>query len=153
MIRLAKQKDIARIAEILVFTKRVNFRPIFQDDAYSFNELQVVSVMKEYEQNPRLLQHTWVYDDGIIKGMIHIEEDEIKKLYVDTFFASMGIGAKLITFAITTFDVVFLWALEANTRGLAFYKTHGFEYQGIWQYEEGTSEHLLKLERKQEVSL
>ena len=31
-IRRANKEDISRIAEILVFTKRVSYRPIFQND-------------------------------------------------------------------------------------------------------------------------
>lgn len=36
MIRKARKEDISRIAEILVFVKRIKFRPIFQDDDFSF---------------------------------------------------------------------------------------------------------------------
>lgn len=39
MIRRATIDDISRIAEILVFVKRMNYRPIFQNDDYSFGEL------------------------------------------------------------------------------------------------------------------
>lgn len=48
MIRKARKEDISRIAEILVFVKRIKFRPIFQDDDFSFGELQVISVAKQY---------------------------------------------------------------------------------------------------------
>ena len=73
MIRKAVTQDVSRIAEILVFVKRIKFRPIFQDDDYSFGELQVLSVAKIYSEQ-ELLDHIWVYDDhGIVKGMIHIE--------------------------------------------------------------------------------
>ena len=37
MIRKAEPKDISRIAEILVFTKRMKYRSIFHNDEYSFN--------------------------------------------------------------------------------------------------------------------
>ena len=47
-IRRAAVQDLSRIAEILVFVKRISFRPIFQNDAYSFGELQVLSVAEEY---------------------------------------------------------------------------------------------------------
>lgn len=146
-IRNAKQQDISRIAEILVFVKRINFRPIFQDDAFSFGELQVLSVAKEFTDHPSILNHIWVYDDGIVKGFICIDGQEVKQLYVDYFFESAGIGGKLLEFAIKQYDVCYLWALEKNERALAFYNKHGFYYKGIWQYEEGTTEHLLKMER------
>ena len=47
-IRKATPKDLSRIAEILVFVKRMKFRPIFQDDDYSFGELQVLPVAEQY---------------------------------------------------------------------------------------------------------
>lgn len=51
MIRKAKCEDLSRIAEILVFVKRMKFRPIFQNDDYSFGELQVLNVAKTYEES------------------------------------------------------------------------------------------------------
>jgi putative acetyltransferase len=82
VIRKAEPKDISRIAEILVFTKRMKYRSIFHNDEYSFNELQVVKVADEFN-DPELLDKVWVYDDGIVKGMIHLEGKEIAELYVD----------------------------------------------------------------------
>ena len=79
-IRQATPADLSRIAEILVFDKRINFRPIFRDDDYSFNALQVLKVAKDYAK-PEILNHIYVYDDGIVKGLIHIEGTEIKELY------------------------------------------------------------------------
>ena len=56
-IRRAEEKDISRIAEILVFNKRVNYRSIFQNDAFSFGELQVLKVADEYLHDKELLQY------------------------------------------------------------------------------------------------
>ena len=72
MIRKAKKKDLSRIAEILVFVKRIKYRPIFQNDDYSFGDLQVIKIAEEYS-NPEKLDNIWVYDDGIVKGMIGYE--------------------------------------------------------------------------------
>ena len=146
-IRKAKQEDISRIAEILVFTKRMNYRSIFHNDKYSFGEMQVLSVAQEYFDNPDSLNYIWVYYDEFVRGLIHVEDKEIKELYVDHFFESYGIGGKLIEFAIKNFDVQYLWVLEKNERAISFYKKHGFRYKNEWQYEEGTTEHLLKMER------
>ena len=51
MIRKATIEDISRIAEILVFVKRMNYRVIFRNDAVSFGEIQVIPVAEEYS-NP-----------------------------------------------------------------------------------------------------
>lgn len=84
MIRKARKEDISRIAEILVFVKRIKFRPIFQDDDFSFGELQVISVAKEYIDEG-IIDNIGVYDDGIVKGFIRVEGNEIVELYVDYF--------------------------------------------------------------------
>ena len=146
MIRNAEPKDLSRIAEILVFTKRIKYRSIFHNDEYSFNELQVVKLVEEYG-NSKALDNIWVYDDGIVKGMIHLEEKEIAELYVDYFFWKEGIGSKLVEFAKEKFDSKFVWTLEKNEDAIHFYEAHGFMLNGKRQLEEGTPEYIVMLER------
>ena len=146
MIRKAEPKDLSRIAEILVFTKRMKYRAIFHNDEYSFNELQVVKVADEFK-DPELLDKVWVYDDGIVKGMIHLEGKEIAELYVDYFFWKEGIGSKLVEFAKEKSDAKFVWTLEKNDDAIRFYVTHGFKLNGKRQLEEGTPEFIVMLER------
>ena len=144
-IRKAAIGDVSRIAEILVFVKRIKFRPIFQNDDYSFGELQVLPVAKEYSE---LLDRIWVYDDGgIVKGLIRIEGEEVRELYVDYFFQNMGIGSELIEFAKNRFDVRFLWAIEKNTDAIRFYQAHGFHLTDRKQFEGGTTEYLVMMVR------
>ena len=145
-IRKAEAKDLSRIAEILVFAKRIKYRAIFNNDDYSFNELQVVKLVEEYSK-PKILDNIWVYDDGIVKGMIHIEGKEIVELYVDYFFWGQGFGAKLIEFAREKYDVRFLWVLENNVDAIKFYEAHGFAANGKRQLEEGSSEYVVMMER------
>ena len=149
MIRKAEPKDISRIAEILVLTKRMKYRSIFNNDEYSFNGLQVVKVADEFK-DPELLDKVWVYDDGIVKGMIHLEGKEIADLYVDYFFWKEGIGSKLIEFAKEKFDVKSVWTLEKNGDAIRFYEAHGFKLNGKRQLEEGTPEYIVMLERESE---
>ena len=146
MIRKAEPKDISRIAEILVLTKRMKYRSIFNNDEYSFNGLQVVKVADEFK-DPELLDKVWVYDDGIVKGMIHLEGKAIAELYVDYFFWKEGIGSKLIEFAKEKFDVKSVWTLEKNGDAIRFYEAHGFKLNGKRQLEEGTPEYIVMLER------
>ena len=70
--------------------------------------------------------------------------------YVDPCFQSGGIGKKLIEHAISTFDADHLWALEKNTRAIAFYHRHGFMENGEKELEEGTTEYIAKLIRVEE---
>lgn len=145
MIRPATRDDLSRIAEILVFVKRVKFRPIFQNDDYSFGELQVLRVAEQYTS---LLPCIHVFDDsGIVKGLIHIEGNEIVELYVDYFFWDQGIGSRLIEFAKENYPVTFLWAIEKNTDAIRFYEAHGFHLTDTKKFEEGTTEYLVKMER------
>ena len=146
MIRKAEPIDISRIADILVFTKRMKYRSIFHNDDYSFNELQVVKVANEFK-NPELLDKVWVYDDGIVKRMMHLEGKEISELYVDYFFWKQGIGAQLIEFAKEKYDSRCLGTLEKNKEAIHFYETHGFNLNGKRQLEEGTPEYIVMLER------
>ena len=146
-IRKATAEDVSRLAEILVFVRRINFYPLFGDAGYAFGEQQVIPTAKEYLSDPALLERTYVYDDGIVRGLIEVKGQEIVKLYVDHFFQGQGIGDKLLTFALQQFDIRYLYALEKNTGAIRFYEHHGFTFRGEWMYEEDTTERLLKLER------
>ena len=144
-IRRAEEKDISRIAEILVFNKRINYRSIFQNDAFSFGELQVLNVADEYFHDKELLARTWVYDDEFVKGMIEICGEEVNTFYVDDFFQSSGIGAKLLKFAVEKHGCNFLWTLEKNTRAISFYERNGFHMSGDKKLATGTAQYLVKM--------
>ena len=143
-IRKAAPEDISRIAEILVFVKRIKYRPIFQNDEYSFGELQVLSVAEKYGE-PTILDNILVYDDGFVKGLIRIEKNEIVELYVDYFFQGQGIGSRLIEYAKENYPVDFLWVIEKNTDAVRFYEAHGFHLTDIKRPVESTTE--VKMER------
>ena len=151
MIRKATEKDLSRIAEIFVFNNRINYFPIFKSEEYSFGELQVVSMIDHYFGQEEVLENLYVAEEcGIVKGFMEVHGTEICKLYVDPCFQSGGIGKKLIEFAISTFDADHLWALEKNTRAIAFYHRHGFMENGEKELEEGTTEYIVKLIRVKE---
>ena len=147
-IRQANEQDVSRIAEILVFNNRVNFYPIFRDDEYSFGELQVVTVADQYRKDKAALENTYLYDDGVVRGLIRVEHGEIKKLFVDTFFQRRGIGGKLIKFAIKEKQADRLWALEKNIGAIRLYERYGFRLTGEKTFEDGTTEYLVELERR-----
>ncbi len=144
-IRRAEKKDVSRIAEILVFGNRVTFYPIFRDDGYSFGELQVVPMARKYEEDGELLARTFVYDDGVVRGVVQVKGDEVEKLYVDPCFTGRGIGGQLIEYAKEKLGVTWLWALEKNTDAIRFYERHGFVLTDEKVFEEGTKEYLVKM--------
>lgn len=143
-IRKATIDDLARIAEIVIFNYRLNFYPIFKNDDYYFHELQVPTIMKQYEST---IDHMWVYDDGAVKGMIQIENREIKKLFVEPVLQGNGIGSELLTYAIEKHNANTLWALEKNTRAIRFYERHGFRNSTDKKLEDDTTEYLVRLEK------
>ncbi|MBD5507902.1 MAG: GNAT family N-acetyltransferase [Lachnospiraceae bacterium] len=146
-IRKAVPEDISRIAEILVFTKRMNYRPIFRNDKVSFGEIQVLPLAQEYLKNPELLNTIWVYDDEFVKGVLHVEDSQIQELYVDSFFQNQGIGASLIDFAIQKCQAKSLFVLEKNTGAIRFYEKHGFVLTKERQLEPGTTEYIVRMEQ------
>ena len=99
-IRQAQEKDVSRIAEILVYNNRVNF-------------------FHEYLRDKERLQNTFVFDDGVIRGFIQLSAREIQKLYVDTFFQNMGIGAALISFAVKEKQSNLIPELSGSTKSMA----------------------------------
>lgn len=129
-IRKAVSKDASRIAEIIITNYRMNFYPFFKNDEFYFDELNVIDMAEDYKEGTDELNNTYVYDDGVVKGIIRIKGNEIEKLYVEPTFQSVGIGAQLLDFAVNEMCADFLWALEYNKRGIAFYRRHGFELTG-----------------------
>ncbi len=146
MIRHATVDDASRIAEILVFTKRMNYRRIFRNDRVSFGEIQVYPLAKSFIEEPGRLTGFWVYDDEFVKGVVHIEGKEIRELYVDTFFESQGIGSRLIDFAVEQ-GCEFLWVLEKNDAAIRFYRRHGFELTDERKFQGDTTEYIVKMIR------
>ena len=147
-IRKATIQDISRIAEILIFTKRMHYRPIFCNDQVSFGEMQVLPLAQEYMEHPERLENIRVYDDGFVKGMIHVEGNWIKELFVDFFFQGEGIGGKLVNFAIQEYNVRYLYVLEKNESAIRFYQKHGFSLTQERELEQGTPEFIVKMERQ-----
>lgn len=129
-IRTAEPHDAFRIAEIIVTNYRTNFFPFFRDEAFFFKTLNVPDTAAEYLENADTLHHTYVYDDGIIKGIIRINGEEIEKLYVEPQFQGQQIGAALLRFAVQKYGASRLWVLEYNQRGAAFYERNGFRLTG-----------------------
>lgn len=133
MLRKAGNRDISRIAEILIFTKRTTYRPIFKNDNVSFNEMQVLNEIEKLSQ-PSALDNIYVYDDGIVKAMVKIEDvgekTKVSEFFVDPFFQGEGIGTKILNNVIEKSKEVFLYVLDKNERAIRFYVKMGFKYTG-----------------------
>ena len=143
-IRLAKRKDVERIAEIVVFNYRLNFYPVFRDDNFYFEELRISNQMLRYAND---LDNIWVYDDGVVKGFILVKDGEVRKLFVEPVLQGQGIGARLLEYAVEHMGAQTLWALEKNEGAIRFYQRHGFRLTGERWLEDGTSEYLVRMEK------
>ena len=136
-IRAAAESDCLRIAEIYVTNYRLNFYPFFRDDAYYFNVLNTADCAAEFRSDPTALAQTFVYDDGAVKGFIRVCGQRVDKLFVEPVMQGGGIGAALLQYAVEILHADRLWALAYNTRGIAFYRRHGFLPSGAEMTEDG----------------
>lgn len=143
-IRQAVVDDLGRIAEIFVFNYRLNFYPIFQEDTFYFEELTVSNLIESFAKE---LDSIWVYDDGVVKGFIQIQKQEVKRLFVEPVLQGKAIGTELLEYGIAEKDANHLWALEKNIKAIAFYKRHGFNMTNEKKYEEDTTEFLVRMEK------
>ena len=72
MIRRAIDRDASRIAEISVFSKRMNYREIFHDDMVSFGEIQVYPLAKEYIEHPEILTSTYHFNEKLFCSLFQL---------------------------------------------------------------------------------
>ena len=98
--------------------------------------------------NPEMIENTYVFDDGCVKGFIRVTEGVVQKLFVEPALQGRGIGDTLLTYAVREKGAYTLWALEKNIRAIAFYEKHGFSKTGDKMPEDDTDEFLIRLERR-----
>ena len=146
-IRPARAEDLNRIAEIEIFNYRLNFYPIFRSDRYYFVEKTVPNLTAFYANEPGIIEHTVVYDDGVIKGFVRVNGGEIEKLFVEPVLQSRGIGDTLFRYAVEVLGGKRLFVLEKNTRAIRFYERHGFHLTDEKRRVDDTNEYLIRMER------
>ena len=147
-IRAAKPEDASRIAEIIIANYRKQFYPIFRSDEFYFQELDIAEKAAQLRADPETLAQYAVYDDGIVRGCIRICGTEIVRLFVEPAFQGKGIGARLLTFAVSAQQADHLWVLECNPGAVRFYVRHGFRLTDTRKPEEGTDKYLIRMERE-----
>lgn len=147
-IRAAKPEDADRIAEIIIANYRRQFYPVFRSDAFYFQELNIAEKAAQLRADPEMLAQYFVYDDGIVRGCLRICGTEIVRLFVEPPFQGKGIGARLLTFAVTVQQSDHLWVLECNPGAIRFYARHGFRLTDTKKPEEDTDKYLIRMERE-----
>lgn len=159
MIRIATKEDASRLAEILIFAKRMAYSNIFNNYKISFGEMQVLPLALAYIEAPETLENVYVFEDEVIKGMIKISYDksahyfEINELYIDPFFQNQHIGSHFLKYVEAIafslgFTNIILWVLEKNQNARNFYAKHGFIVTSDQRLEDGTMEYILKYQKE-----
>ena len=121
MIRKLENKDINIIMDI--WLKSTIKAHNFIDENYwrkNYNNVKNIYIP---------ISDTFVYEyNGRIKGFISIiNNDFIGALFVDVNSQGMGIGSKLIDYAISIYDNLSLSVYKDNENAFAFYKNKNFK--------------------------
>ena len=149
MIRKMQESDIPRVAEIHVFGWRSAYRGIVPDE-HLFCKMQVARSMERFTQmltDPDTQKENYVYDDGIVKGLLTIgpTEDEDKPnafelwgIYIEPFFKGQSIGTALTRYCEEVaiklgYNEIILWTFEKNAPARAFYEKLGYVTDGKTQ--------------------
>ena len=85
--------------------------------------------------------------DGVIKGFVRVNGDEIEKLFVEPAFHGRGIGGALLSYAVETLGGKRLLVLEKNKSAIRFYERYGFHLTEQKQRMDDTPEFLVRMER------
>lgn len=110
--------------------------------------MQVVPLYEAYKNDPDALAGMYLYDDGIVKGVINSCRNdektiEITDFYVEPFFVGQGIGTLLIKHTIRQASLkgiqkIILWVIKDNVKARKFYEANGFVDSGETRMIEGT---------------
>ena len=146
-VRKAVPGDACRLAEIEVFNYRLNFYPLFRTDTYFFSELTVPVLMEEYRDRPERIEHTFIYDDGVVKGFVRVNGAEIEKLFVEPTFQDQRIGGELLDHVLQHTEARWLLVLEKNEGAKRLYERLGFRMTEHRQRVDDTKEYLVRMER------
>lgn len=120
MIRKSNNKDIDKIMEIWE-ESTIKAHDFINKDYWKNN---YNTVKNQYIP----ISETFVYDDGEeIKGFISIiDKSFIGALFVNTNHQSLGIGSKLLDYAIKEYKNLSLAVYKDNKKAVVFYNKKGF---------------------------
>lgn len=68
--------------------------------------------------------------DNLIKGFLGVSKDKIEMLFIDNQYRRLGIGKKLLEFAIDNLHLKKVDVNEENKQALNFYTNFGFKQIG-----------------------
>ena len=118
MIRKIEVTDYPRLMEIWESAVLSTHDFLKEEDFLYYKELLPV-----YFQYVTLLGFE---QEGMLVGFMGIAEGNLEMLFVDNNYRGMGIGKKLITYAISNLQVTKVDVNEQNAQAVGFYKHIGF---------------------------
>ena len=118
MIRKIKVTDYPRLIEIWETAVLSTHDFLTEEDFLYYKE-----------QLPVYFQHVTLFgfeQEGILIGFMGIAEGNLEMLFVDDNYRGIGIGKRLITYAIGNLQVTKVDVNEQNIQAVGFYKYIGF---------------------------
>ena len=118
MIRKIKATDYPRLMEIWESAVSSTHDFLKEEDFLYYKE-----------QLPVYFQHVTLFgfeQEGILIGFMGIAEGNLEMLFVDDNYRGIGIGKRLITYAIGNLQVTKVDVNEQNIQAVGFYKYMGF---------------------------
>ena len=118
MIRKIKVTDHPRLMEIWE-SAVLNTHDFLKEEDFLYYK----------EQLPVYFQHVTLFgfeQEGILVGFMGIAKGNLEMLFIDNNYRGIGIGKKLITYAIDNLQVTKVDVNEQNVQAVGFYEYMGF---------------------------
>ncbi len=118
MIRKVKATDYPRLMEIWESAVSSTHDFLKEEDFLYYKE-----------QLPVYFQHVTLFgfeQEGILAGFMGIAKENLEMLFIDNNYRGIGIGKKLITYAIDNLQVTKVDVNEQNSQAVGFYEHIGF---------------------------
>ncbi len=118
MIRKIKVMDYTRLMEIQESVV-LNTHDFLKEEDFLYYK----------EQLPVYFQHVTLFgfeQEGILAGFMGIAKENLEMLFIDNNYRGIGIGKKLITYAIDNLQVTKVDVNEQNSQAVGFYEHIGF---------------------------
>ncbi|MCL4639980.1 MULTISPECIES: acetyltransferase [Olivibacter] len=124
MIKSLTRHDYERVMEIWESAVRATHHFLKEEDILYYKEL----IYNKYLDSVDLYGH--IRQDGILTGFIGISGQAIQMLFIDATKRGIGIGKKLVQYALDEKDARTVDVNEQNQQAVGFYKHMGFVVVG-----------------------
>ncbi len=121
-IEIEKYSDLLRGQVLSVWEKSVLA-------THHFLSQEDFTILKNllYKLDLNLFEIYCLADQGRVAGFIALSGRKIEMLFLSPEYIGMGLGRRLISFAVSDLDANLIDVNEQNTRALQFYRKAGFE--------------------------